>query len=404
MSLTSFSLSSSHVVIIEAFLSGHHRTYLNRLLDIFSEANFSVTLVIPKDLHPEFESRATSSLGRLSIKDIDFSNCFGSGNPLALMLREFRVWRRIAIVLNEIELNHSVDEVFFPYADYCLYAIGILGNPSKSAKVSGICMRPSFHIFKKMEVGIKKSFFESIKESAFKCLLRRKFVGSIFSIDPMLVDYIKKKGYVGGEKIEYFPDPVDYPVVKDRSSVRTKLGISEDSLVLLVYGAIDERKNIELLISAFHDESVSASWIILIVGKQTDKMRAFLANKNIFNSVDRRIIVVDDYVDEAQEQDFFTAADVVWSAYKAHYAMSGVLVKAGVYSKASICSDIGLIGYFAREYKVGIPVRNDVSCIVDALKELEIPTRRSTIGMQSYLIFKNYSWHNARDLILGSMR
>lgn len=404
MSLTASSLPSQHIVVFEAFLSGHHRIYLNRLLDIFFEANFFVTLVIPKDLHSEFAARIDSHSGNFCIKDIDFSDCFGNGNPVALILREFQVWRRVQMVLNEIELETPIDEVFLPYADYCLYALGILGNPSKSARISGICMRPSFHIFKNMKIGFGRKLLEFIKENIFKLLLRRKFMNSIFSIDPMLVNFVKKNGYTGGERIKYFPDPVDWPVVKDQSSVRTRLGLSKDAIVLLVYGVIDERKNIELLLTAFQNQSLSKSWVILVVGRQTDKMRDFLASQNHSIFVNERLMVIDDYVSESQEQEFFSVADVVWNVYKAHYAMSGVLVKAGVYSKASICSDLGLIGYFAKEYKVGIPVPNDALSIINALKELEIDTRRSAIGVQSHLIFKDYSWDNARNLVLNSMR
>lgn len=391
-----------HILIIEAALTGHHSGYLERIVESFLKENHYVSVsVLENDMQHEALARLSRKFdGKLRLIPVDSASYRAALNSrLGEPGRELALRSMFGRVYRATERLDRVDYVFIPYLDYCLYAIGLLGSPFGETKWGGICMRPSFH-YKDYGVVAPKPRIAKLKSMLFLRLLRSKKLNRIYTIDELLNRFVgERHGKLSG-KIRYAPDPATLIGNKTYKSARQFLKIPENIMLVLAYGAIDERKGVDALIAAVEDERVPRDIHVLVAGRQSQSLAAQMRGRIATELKQQgRLHVVEGFVDEETEQAVFAAADVVWLGYRNHFAMSGVMVQAAAAGSRIIATQDGLIGWYARCHGEEVVDINSNQQIVDALSRLSEFPNRLKGGRVEVSKFSNHTWDNFLRII-----
>lgn len=392
-----------HILIIETILDGHHSVYLERIASAYMDAGHLVTVTVLKcnikhDVINRLKRRYGAAFDTFIFDGEKYSAALNS--KVGLYGREFSLRRIFGQTYLLVNKNRKVDYIFLPYLDYCLYAFGMLGAPFGSTLWGGICMRPSFH-YRDSGIIAPKPKISSIKKFLFLKMLRDKNIKSCFSIDKLLCCYVSDNYPQLAQKLLYVPDPAELKGNYDYNSARQELDVPADSILILVYGAIDERKGLETLVDALTESVLLTRFQILVVGQQSETMRA-LFNSDKFNKLveKKRCYVIDKFVNEVTQQMVFSASDIVWLGYRNHYTMSGVLVMAGIASKPVISNVAGLLGWYTKENDLGSTFELHRSeDVVEALCKLISKGVRLNSGLNSNRVFIGNSWEHFLDAI-----
>lgn len=270
--------------------------------------------------------------------------------------------------------------VVVPFLDNISYAVGLLGSPFGSAPLLGIIMRPCFH-WPEMGVHAPVQKHFGLQRRLFLRLLRNRVLRSLVTIDPSLQDWCVKAKPEGFERLVYREDPADLRGVGGRREALLHFGLKSSDQVILVFGAIDERKGLHALLE-FINRPENRDKVLLVVGRQSTRARAHLEK---FQNSGIRLIEVNQYVSSQEEWMAFQAANWVWIAYENFYGPSGVLSQAFQAGKPVIHNGLGLIGYL-RKYR-GMSRSEDIEYSV-ADKESANKSERecSFLSVQIYQI------------------
>lgn len=244
--------------------------------------------------------------------------------------------------------------------------------------------------------------FNVVKKIVFFRMLKCTSLNKLFTIDELLFRFINDEYAALNNHVEYLADPVELKGNHTRVSARKMLDIPEDAVIVLVYGQISARKGIDVLVKALFNPEVARSVHVLIVGKHDELMGGFFESNEVKELYrDRRIHILNGFVDVALEQMAFVAADIVWLGYKNHFSMSGVLVLAAMARKVIIATRDGLIGWHTRDKRLGITVNvEDVSTVKAALIHLSNPLILRCYQMSIKPYFDGHTWGKAIDSIL----
>lgn len=251
------------------------------------------------------------------------------------------------------------DSVLVPYIDYFAYATGLIGSPFAGIPWSGIVLRPSFHT---SSVGVKApaTRLRALKKNLFFRLLKDRSLRRMFTIDETLAAYVEQRKSRYSKKLKFVPDPVRLSGTGTRREARRDLGFDDDTVVLLVYGALTLRKGIDALLNAIQRVDFPQEICLLLAGKQDDDVRCLLASEDVRVLREAgRLREIDAFLDDEDEYRVFRAADIVWMGYRGHYGSSGVLTQAGTMRLPVVACDVGLIDWMTREYELGLTVAVD---------------------------------------------
>lgn len=394
-----------HILIIEAALTGHHSGYLERIAAAYMEAGHSVTAtVLQRDAaHPAIDrlkARFSDTFKVIPLDDVRYDAALDSrfGEPG----RELALRRFFGQAYRVVHQAEPVDYVFLPYLDYCLYALGLLGSPFGLTQWGGICMRPSFH-YAHYGVIAPKPKLASSKRALFLRLLRSKTLKSIYTIDELLHRFVVERHSSWTHRLQYVPDPAELKGSHTYESARQSLGIPDGAVVVLAYGAIDERKGLDVLIEAISSIEVPKTLHLLVAGRQSAAIQPLMQSTQVSTlTQERRCHVINNFVDDAVEQMVFAAADIVWLGYRNHYAMSGVLVLAAVTGKPVIATQDGLIGWYTRARELGLAIdTKNAGKVVEALRSLA-SDRHNKVREINRQILNQHDWGNLATAITAN--
>lgn len=394
-----------HVLILEAALTGHHAGYLERITAAYIEAGHSVTAtVLQRDATHSainrLKARFSGAFSLLPLDDTKYGaalhSCLGeTGRELSLR----RMFGQVYRVVNQ---DKPVDYVFLPYLDYCLYAVGLLGSPFGRTQWGGICMRPSFH-YGHYGVIAPKPKLANVKRSLFLKLLRSKTLKSVYTIDELLHRFVAERHSQWSRHLQYVPDPAELKGSHTYESARHALNIPDDAVVVLVYGAIDERKGLDVLIEAIGSPAVQKSLHLLVAGQQTAGIQPLMKSTQVRALMrEGRCHVINRFVDTLEEQQVFAASDIVWLGYRNHYSMSGVLVLAALSEKVLLGTHDGLIGWYIKEKQLGYLIDiNNVSSVRSELIRLQDCIRNDVSLINFSIDISKFNWTNFEKILLS---
>jgi glycosyltransferase involved in cell wall biosynthesis len=386
-----------HILLFEMSLSGHHANYLEHIAQgLLSQGHRVTASVLDTELnHPvlvRLREQHSPHFRNVALPPADWLGRWLA--RLGVAGGELAAWRMFKRFYRVLELQDPVDRVFYPYLDYCLHATALMGPPSGSAPWAAICMRPSFHLSRAGVVAPTPKFAVA-KERLFWRLLSDGNLKALFTIDELLWREATSSRPNLARRLRYLADPAVLGETLDRSGARARLNVAPDEFIILVYGAIDGRKGVDLLLDGIRWQTFQIPVRVLLVGKQTEGVRKSVARESGITSLDR-------YVDCVTEEAAFRAADLVWLGYRSHYAMSGVLILAAMAGVPVLATNQGLIGWMTREHALGdvIDVRQASEVSKCLLKRTAASTPTSTPGM--YTLRSRHTWDKAlRDISDG---
>jgi glycosyltransferase involved in cell wall biosynthesis len=353
---------------LNVYDNGHHIAFVNSILTHFRERRdvlflFNekaaelctgieddprVSLVPEEKLHPE-------EYGSLKAK-----------------FREYRFIEYFAT-------TNGVGRVIFLEIDSYQVAIG-LSRPL--FQITGIYFRP-FHQIPTRSGGLGKSFRSTLyhwkKRALFHVLKINKKVEPLFLLND------RAAGTRHPSWFRYLPDPIfdatggaghEAKDIDRSRSIRRQFGISPKAHILLAFGAMGARKNIPNIVAAYRQARFSNETVLLIAGKVRDDYRAEFdaatAGFVVNSDPGKRLIVFDEFIDEAQIDGYFRDAGTILLCYSKFYCSSGLMGKAAQHRKTCIVPDRGLLGDLNQEYELGYAIDpDDVAAIAGAMSRAE---------------------------------
>jgi glycosyltransferase involved in cell wall biosynthesis len=397
------------VMIIELIVSGHHIVWLEKISRIFLKNNCKVIIAILEDYisNPLF-----GCLKKEFGKDftlISYQNIQPVKWPIfSYILNDFRLRRKFGEVFLQAERKLGVDYVFLPYLDYCVYSLGLMGNPFNNTKFGGVLHQADIGCIQGVKFPPEQSKLSSIKRFLFVNLLKNKRLGVLLTQNEILNNFVLKNYPKISKKISYMPNPVDLMQCNySKEFCRSELGISIDAIVILVYGAISDRKGLDLLIDALSSNNTLSTIEVLLVGRQQESIGSIIKSLK-FNHLlkSNRMHIINKFVNNETQSQVFLASDIVWLGYKNFFTSSGVLSLAAKTDNLILGTRDGLIGWYVERNRLGEVFNvNDINSVISAIEKLSNHNSIKKYKRNAdFDFFKNFTWSNSELLILESIK
>jgi glycosyltransferase involved in cell wall biosynthesis len=380
------------VLILEPHATGHHASYLRWLAEATRTRNWSVIIATTDDAlsHPALTS-IESEFSNVEVHRIRDSSPFLASlmRSSRLILREFGYWRTFKRTVSEIHARSPLDFIVLPYIDYCFYALSVLGAPFRRTPWCAISMRLAV-------TGTRRVGPPALpwKWRMARRLLASSSLRALFVINPSVSEV--PPNWCSGRtllKLRYLPDPAHCEIADSRLESRAHLDVSSEDVAILVFGSIDERKGIDSLLAALSSRDDLGNYRVILAGKQSPTMNAALASTDSLRLIgQRRLIVMDRFVGDAELGSLLAACDVVWVGYRNHIYMSGVLVLAGRAGLPVIGTVDGEIGRLITKHALGVVARierpTEVAIAMHAMLDSSL---REDMGRRARIAFENHT-------------
>jgi glycosyltransferase involved in cell wall biosynthesis len=361
----------SSLLMFEPHCEGHKMRYVLWIAKEAVSQGYSVRLATSASFleHPFYFTLQRECKDSIRLVVLPGKN--ESRPPERLGGYRFHYYKMFAECYGQLPQHERPDYVFIPYLDYCVHAVGLLGSPFGDAPWGGIIIKPFFHL---NEMGIRapRSRSQWIKKRLFFRLLRDKALRRVFTLDRLLVRYVHETKPGLAKSLCFIPEPVELRGSQSRDSARRALGIPDDAIVVLVYGALDDSKGLDALLRSMQVDGFRKEVSVLVAGRQDSEIRALLASSQAKALRDAgRIHERDDFLYGEGEQEVFSASDMVWVGYRRQYISSGVLIQAAMAGLPIVACDEGLIGWLTRNHELGLTVDiGDERAVATAISEL----------------------------------
>ncbi|MBA3055264.1 MAG: glycosyltransferase family 4 protein [Sphingomonadales bacterium] len=155
--------------------------------------------------------------------------------------------------------------------------------------------------------------------------------------------------------------------------IRTQFAIPESSCVVLAFGHIVDRKNLDHLIRAV---AQVPGTVLVIAGEHssaTQRPAAYYRQIAAELGIAARVIFCEEFIPDDRIAEFFTAADIVALTYRSAFvSQSGVLQQAVAFRKPVLVScGPGPLRQTMEQFPLGMLIPpDDVAAIADGLREL----------------------------------
>jgi glycosyltransferase involved in cell wall biosynthesis len=140
-----------------------------------------------------------------------------------------------------------------------------------------------------------------------------------------------------------------------RGESRAHYSLSDSDVAILCFGALTQRKGVEILLNAAAKISGAANIVVILAGKQDLEVESRIASfKARKEEQSMRIVIRNAFVDADEERRLFAAADIVWVGYPGFLGSSGVLIQAGCASLPVVSGSQGETGATVRGFQCGL--------------------------------------------------
>jgi glycosyltransferase involved in cell wall biosynthesis len=330
------------VLIFELDHSGHRFQYVRVLAESLLPLVRDVVLVTSREATMSQEY-TTHLDGLPSNFHVDIQPHYGHGSSSRIALGKMEILHRSL-------RKFGPDHVYIPYADGVAQILGITrwlrsAPVPDTMEIEGILMRgrfayPSEHWY---DAPCATGWLTALSLAPFSVL---------HQLDPIPFMAIKKRGGRLGTKSRLIPEPVE-PIPRiEKDEARRRLGIPVDGRYLACFGRLDIRKGAHLLLEACIKAPLLPTDRVLLMGKIDSEVRPLIARMGAWVS-DGRLVVIDDYVSDAQLSLGICAADIVCAPYPRHVGSSGIVVRAAAVEKPVLTSNYGWVGAVTSAFRLG---------------------------------------------------
>lgn len=233
-------------------------------------------------------------------------------------------------------------------------------------------------------------WIDPIQEHYFRRALGDPTLVRFGTIDPYL------PGAAGDPKVVYCPDPCAPPVLTEPERARDAYGLRRDTFVILVFGVIDRRKCLDVLIEGAARVPADVDFTVFIAGPQAKNVTGPILQSPAAAALraDGRLVECDRFILTGEDIDPTSAADAVWVYYEPGFVYSSsVLVRASLAGRPVIVRRKGVVGKQVRENGLGLALESDApEAVAGAITQLaRDPARRRSMGEAGKRAFSNHT-------------
>jgi glycosyltransferase involved in cell wall biosynthesis len=250
---------------------------------------------------------------------------------------------------------------YFLSLDHLSLPLG-LGLGAGGRQLGGILFRPSVHYH---DIGdYRPSPTETLrdwrKSMLYRGMLRNPAVDTVLTLDPFFASYAGEH-YRGGSKVAAVPDPVFPAAGHAANDDLLPVQIPADRTMLLLFGALTERKGVLHLLEALKllPAALAAQIAVVIAGRVSADIRRemhLLRTRLQHERPDLWLHVEDRWLGSAEIDGLVQRCDIMLAPYQRFVGSSGVLLWAARAGKPLLTQDYGLLGRLVRDHGLGLAV------------------------------------------------
>ncbi|GAB3976800.1 hypothetical protein GCM10028806_37010 [Spirosoma terrae] len=258
-------------------------------------------------------------------------------------------------LIKQYARHYNIDDVLILELDQ--YHISI-GNQSTPFSISGIYFRPHFRI---EAIGggtrnfIKYWLLRQKKRWLEMYMCRNKSLRHIYILnDQQTVDAMN---HLLKPVFRYLPDPI-LTYEPTYTDIRKSYSIEDNRCTFLIFGSIDERKNIENLFAAFAKltPDLAQKAALLVVGPVKRHYKSILSNALQHLRLHQpglQIVHRDEFISDSEMETLFSECNFPLLVYRDFFGSSGLLGQAAKHNKPVLVSTYGLMPELVERYKLG---------------------------------------------------
>jgi glycosyltransferase involved in cell wall biosynthesis len=229
---------------------------------------------------------------------------------------------------------------------------------------------------------------ELAQRCLFRWLLRDPTLVRIGTNDIYLPEAVRH------EKVALCPHPATAPKLTNPAEARKVYGIRQETCVVLVYGVIDRRKCVDLLMESVARLVPQLDVTVMIAGVQKPgEIEAVMDGAAARKLREHeRLVEINRFIEEDRDIDPMSVADIVWVYYRREFrTISDVLTRAALSRLPVVARRLGVIGRVVDENQLGLTVpAEDPDAIAEAVSRLASdPVLRRSMGGNGPAIFSH---------------
>lgn len=295
-------------------------------------------------------------------------------------MHAWRVYRRAMREVEAMLRRETFDLVAYVMVDAALPFLGLPWfrrefSAHRRQYVSGIVFRDNG--LRSVGTSLKARAIAALDRWILGHALRSGGVRRLAFFDPVCADRARTLFGAGHINNSFVPIEI-HPA--NPTEARQKLGLAPDDFVLLLFGAMSDRKGVAETLAHIAAASLPRErTIVILAGPVAADYRATYDAAVAEIAKCHRVLRHDYFVAEEDIPHYFSAADVVLCVYKNFNGSSGVLLHAASFGKPVLVSPGGVMADAIERHKFGEIVHlNDATSFSSALKRLaalDAPTR-----------------------------
>lgn len=352
------------LMLFDLSIRGHHPSYIRHLIQYWQAQELRGRLVIvvsPEFLQEHAEVVALAALEPQStvkfvaIQAAEAEALRSRKSALNRMIRALQEWRLLATYAARLEASHCLVMYFDTYQ------LPLALQRPFPCPVSSIYFRPTFHYptLTRTTPNWKEQLQQWREKWVMRQVMHHRRLDTLFSLDPFVIPHLRQLSHQ--TQAVHLPDPVEVaaPVALSQvEALRQHLGIEAGRRVLLLFGALTERKGVFPLLEALAElpPDCCQQICLLLVGESKIAAQIDAQLVKLRQAQPLQAIAHYQFVPEAAVQVYFHLADLVLAPYQRHVGMSGILLQAAAARKPVLSSDYGLMGAMVHRYGLGLAV------------------------------------------------
>ena len=360
-----------HMLVLEPDARGHALEWLTHLARCTRGLSLRLSMAVAPGLAtPLAEMMAAESIDDIRVATLapgEVAGCLAS----RLATSAFSRWR----AMGRYARDCGADTGFFLGLDHLSLPLA-LQLPTHGLRLAGILFRPSVHYpsLGPYRPGAAERLRDVRKRLLYPAMLRHPALAALFSLDPYFTPYARRH-YRHGSKVHTIPDPAaPLPAGLVATSPAVRFPVARTRFVL--FGSLTERKGVFALIEALArlEPEIARKIAVAIAGQVDPAIRAELRTRLRKLSATRPELwlrLVDRWLSDREVATLVEASDAVLAPYQRFVGSSGVLLWAAKLGRPIVTQSFGLLGRFARDYRLGLAVdTTNPSEIADAIARI----------------------------------
>jgi len=347
------------LLVLEPDGEGHAEEWLQHLLVYLGRQSqveriwLAVSAGLRDRLTEQLPAHLRHRIGLLALTPTELRYCTHRRLAISGMARWWVMRRYLIRTGAEIGYFLSLDHLTLPLG---------LGLGAGGRRLSGILFRPSVHYH---EIGdYRPSLAERLRDwrkaVLYRGLLRNPAVDAVLTLDPFFADFAADH-YQGGNKVAPVPDPAFPIAAVPANDDQVPSDVPPNRHVLLLFGALTERKGVLHLLEALRRLSPAAArkTAVIIAGRMASDISDRVATLEAAvrrEQPDIWLKVENRWLGSAEIAALVQRCDIVLAPYQRFVGSSGVLLWAAHAGKPLLTQDYGLLGRLVRDHGLGVAV------------------------------------------------